>query len=229
MTAPVGQDAAMSSQVSTESEAIGLADPVLADPGLAEVVRAAFSRRQAPSQELVGQAGAIVAAAHAMAGRFGAGGKLLTFGVGAASADAQHVAVEFVHPVIVGKRALPAISLTSDVATVTAIAAGSGLTEVFAYQIRKLAGPADIALGIAARADCPSVRAGLLAASEAGLLTVALTAGAANISADHLLAAGSADPCVIKEVHVTIYHLLWELVHVFIEQPSALPGGTDRL
>ena len=61
-----------------------------------------------------------------MALRFHRGGKLVVFGTGAASTDAQHVAVEFVHPVIVGKRALPAISLTSDAATVTGVAASEG-------------------------------------------------------------------------------------------------------
>jgi D-sedoheptulose 7-phosphate isomerase len=190
----------------------------------------AFGRRLAPAGDLADHAADIVSAAHAMASRFDAGGKLLTFGTGAASADAQHVAVEFVHPVIVGKRALPALSLTSDVATVTAIAASAGLADVFAYQLRKLAAPADIALGIAAEPDCPSVLAGLRAAREAGLLTIALAGGASAIGdsglADHLLLARSADPCVIKEIHVTIYHLLWELVHVFIEQPAALRGGT---
>ena len=66
-----------------------------------------------------------------MALRFHQGGKLIVFGTGGSGTDAQHVAVEFVHPVIVGKRALPAISLTSDVATVTGIAARSGMAAIF--------------------------------------------------------------------------------------------------
>jgi len=188
----------------------------------------AFGRRLAPAEDLAGHAADIVAAAHAMAGRFQAGGKLITFGTGAASTDAQHVAVEFVHPVIVGKRALPAISLTSDIATVTAIAAADGLGGVFAHQLAKLGRPGDIALGIAAGPDCPSVLAGLRTAREAGLLTIALTSGTGAISASgaarHLLTARSAEPCVVKEMHVTMYHLLWELVHVFLEQPD----GTVR-
>ncbi len=186
---------------------------------------AAFERRIVPAGELVAHAGEIADAAFAMAARFHQGGKLLVFGVGAASTDAQHVAVEFVHPVIVGKRALPAISLTSDVATVTAIAASEGMAEIFAHQIRHLAEPADIALGITADGNCPSVLGGLLAARERGLLAVALAghgggAIAATSAAAHLLAAESADPRIVKEIHVTIYHLLWELVHVFFEQPS---------
>ena len=118
-----------------------------------------FDRRDAPVRDLAAHADDVAAACHAMAMRFHRGGKLVVFGIGPASTDAQHVAVEFVHPVIVGKRALPAISLTSDVATVTGVAASQGLAEIFAHQIRCLADPADIALGISADGDCASVAA----------------------------------------------------------------------
>ena len=63
------------------------------------------------------------------------------------------------------------------------------------------------------------------------MLTVALVAGTGSAvegeRLDHLLAAGSADPRIVKEIHVSTYHLLWELVHVFFEQPGVLgPGVT---
>lgn len=199
-----------------------------------EAAIAAFGRREAPARELVDHADDLVEAALAIAARFHRGGKLLVFGMGAGSTDAQHVAVEFVHPVIVGKRALPAISLTSDIATLTAIAASAGLTEIFAHQLRLLATPADIALGISADGQCPSVLAGLRAARDAGLLTVALVGASSEASvaqsvADHTLTAGSTDPRVIKEIHVTTYHLLWELVHVFFEQPAVFSQGVGAL
>jgi D-sedoheptulose 7-phosphate isomerase len=135
--------------------------------------------------------------------------------------------VEFVHPVIVGKRALPAISLTTDVATVTGIAEREGVSAIFAHQIRLLADPADIALGIDADGNSDSVLAGLEAAAGLGLLTIALTGGdggriAASGAVEHVLVAASADPRVVKELHVTLYHVLWELVHVFFEQPGLL-------
>src|SRR5689334_5645 len=107
-----------------------------------------FERREAPVAALAGDAAAVAAACHAMAIRFHRGGKLIVFGNGGPSTDAQHVAVEFVHPVIVGKRALPAISLTADVATVTGVANRVGLEDVFAHQLRIIGDPADIALGI---------------------------------------------------------------------------------
>jgi len=158
------------------------------------------------------------------------GGKLVVFGAGGSSPDAQHVAVEFVHPVIVGKRALPAISLTTDVATVTGIAEQDGVAAIFAHQIRYLAGPADIALGISADGNSASVLAGLEAAAGLGLLTIALVGGdggriAATRAVDHVLLAAAADPRVVKELHVTTYHVLWELVHVFFEQPGVLGPG----
>ena len=198
-----------------------------AGAGLARGAAAAFERRVGPGRELADRAEEIASAAHAMAVRFGRGGKLVVFGVGAAATDAQHVAVEFVHPVIVGKRALPAISLTSDVATVTGVAAREGLQNVFAHQIRYLAEPADIALGIVPGETCPAVLEGLRAASDLGMLTIALAGGhggarAASPHIDYLLPAGSADPRIVKEIHVSIYHVLWELVHVFFEQPGVI-------
>jgi len=165
-----------------------------------------------------------------MAVRFHRGGKLIVFGTGGPSADAQHVAVEFVHPVIVGKRALPAISLTTDIATVTGIAETDGMMAIFAHQIRALARPEDIAMGISADGGSLSVLAGLEAAKDLGMLTIALTGGdsglvAASPDVDHLLVVASADPRVVKELQVTTYHVLWELVHVFFEQPGVLDPG----
>jgi D-sedoheptulose 7-phosphate isomerase len=205
--------------------------PAQADPGAQ--ARRLFGLRDEPTGALGGQADAVAAACHAMAVRFHRGGRLVVFGTGGASADAQHVAVEFVHPVIVGKRALPAISLTADVATVTGIAERDGIAAIFAHQLRYLAGPDDIALGIStlgisADDQSPSVLAGLETARELGLLTVALVGGdgtAAGKAAEHVLVAGSGDPRVVKEMHVTLYHVLWELVHVFFEQPGVLGPG----
>jgi len=200
--------------------------PAQADPG-AEA-RRLFGLRDEPTDALGGQADAVAAACHAMAVRFHRGGRLVVFGAGGPSADAQHVAVEFVHPVIVGKRALPAFSLTADVATVTGIAERDGIAAIFAHQLRYLASPDDIALGISSDGESPSVLAGLETARELGLLTVALVGGdgsAASKAADHVLVAGSSDPRVVKEMHVTLYHVLWELVHVFFEQPGILGPG----
>jgi D-sedoheptulose 7-phosphate isomerase len=187
-----------------------------------------LERRTAPLDDLAEHAGDVARTCHAMAVRFHMGGKLVVFGNGGPSTDAQHVAVEFVHPVIVGKRALPAISLTSDVATLTGIANRVGMADTFAHQIRFLAEPADIAIGLSTDGNCENVRNGLLQARELGMLTVALSGGEGGAiagCADHVLIARSADPLVVKEVHVTMYHVLWELVHIFFEQPGVLDPG----
>jgi D-sedoheptulose 7-phosphate isomerase len=188
-----------------------------------------FARRSAPGLALADAAENVAGACFAMAERFHRSGTLFAFGSAAAATDAQHVAVEFVHPVILGKRALPARSLACDVATLTAVARSAGPDEVFAHQLRTLAGPHDIALGLSADGDCRDVRRGLETASELGMLTVAMTGGtggaiAASPAVAHHVHVPSADPLVVKEVHVTAYHVLWELVHVFFDQPGLLDG-----
>jgi D-sedoheptulose 7-phosphate isomerase len=192
-----------------------------------------FERRTAPLADLAEQAAEVARTCHAMAIRFHRNGKLVVFGNGGPSTDAQHVAVEFVHPVIVGKRALPAVSLTADVATVTGVANRAGLDEIFAHQVRLLAEPPDIALGLSVDGNCANVRKGLEQARAIGMLTIAMLGGdggaiAADGLADHVLIAATTDPRVIKEVHVTMYHILWELVHVFFEQPGVLDPGVVR-
>jgi D-sedoheptulose 7-phosphate isomerase len=195
--------------------------------------RAVFDRRDAPGRALADSAEVIAHACHAMSERFHRGGRLFTFGNGGAATDAQHIAVEFVHPVIVGKRALPALSLTGDVATLTGVGAMTGFDDVFAHQLRHFAEADDIALGISPAGDCADVLRGLVTAKDLGLLTVALLGGdggeiARAGVADHQVVVPSADPRVVKEVHVTAYHVLWELVHVFLERPGVLAPEVIR-
>jgi D-sedoheptulose 7-phosphate isomerase len=176
----------------------------------------AFARRSEPTAALATEANGIARACHAMARRFHRGGRLLAFGEGACGADAAHVVVEFVHPVIVGKRALPAMNLSAG-------AGGQGMDD----RLRLHGAPEDIALGISSDGNCATVAAALAAASEAGLLTVALLGGdggqiAALPGLDHALLARSGDPLVTREMHVTTYHVLWELVHVFLDHAEVL-------
>ena len=207
-------------------------------PSLEAVVADAFDRRVAPVQALFDQATALAEACRDMADRFSRGGRLLVFGNGAGATDAQHVAVEFVHPVIVGKRALPALSLVSDAATLMGVAERRGLDGVYAHQVQVLGRPDDIALGISGDGSCVNVRAGLAAARDAGMLTMALVGGdggdvLAGKEADHCLLVPSDDPHIVKEGHVTAYHLLWELVHVFFDSPEEsspqVPDGVESL
>ncbi len=196
-----------------------------------------FARRDGPGRALALDASTVASACHAIASQLHRGGKLLVFGMGAAATDAQHIAVEFVHPVIVGKRALPALSLTNDVATVTGLLSDGG-AEVFAHQVVHLGRPEDVALGVSTDGCCPAVLRGLEVAHERRLLTVALVGGnggpigpssiVASPAVDHAIPVHSDDPRVIKEVQVTTYHVLWELVHVFLEQPGVLAPEVIR-
>jgi D-sedoheptulose 7-phosphate isomerase len=204
----------------------------------AALISDAFEHRRAPVEGLARDAIDLSLACRAMAAQFTKGGRLLVFGNGAAATDAQHVAVEFVHPVIVGKRALPALSLVSDAATLMGVATRTGLDGVYAHQVRVLGRPHDMALGLSGDGNCANVRAGLRAARSAGLLTVALLGGdggaiLAHGEADHCIVIDSTDPHIVKEGHVTAYHLLWELVHVFFDSPDATPtqaaGGIEGL
>lgn len=159
-----------------------------------------------------------------MARRFERGGRLIVFGSGAAATDAQHVSVEFIHPVIVGKRALPAIALTSDVASVTASSVGGG----FRLMISTLAREQDIALGILGDADDEKVMEALAFARNKKLLTVAIgpeRGGLGGTPAQHNYQVPSKDRLVTQEVTETFYHVLWELVHLFLEhRPAGSPG-----
>jgi D-sedoheptulose 7-phosphate isomerase len=208
-----------------------MAPPVSLDDRAA--VDDCFSRRTEAGRLLADDAERVARACHEMAVRFHSGGRLLVFGNGGCSADAQHLAVEFVHPVIVGKRALPALSLTNDVATLTGVARRIGFTEVFAHQLRYVGEAEDIALGVSPDGHCENVLRGLEQAADLGMLTVALVGGdggpvAASPAVHHTLIARSTDPGVVKEVHVTTYHILWELVHVFFEQPGVLAPEVIR-
>src|SRR5215831_3659425 len=104
---------------------------------LAARVAARFQQSMiVPEAFFSAEAGRIAEACWAMARRFHQGGRLLAFGNGAGATDAQHVSVEFVHPVIVGKRALPALALTNDSATISGLMANGDQEAPFARQLR---------------------------------------------------------------------------------------------
>ncbi|MGZ4272099.1 MAG: SIS domain-containing protein [Solirubrobacteraceae bacterium] len=145
---------------------------------------------------------------HRMAERFARGGRLVAIAASApARSDARHVAVEFVHPVIVGKRALPALGLTGESGPVAA-------------ELGLVAEPDDIVIAFGEPEDGPGLGAALALARERGCLTVAFAA----LGAEWELEPPSADPFVRQELAETTYHVLWELVHVFFEHRGLLEG-----
>jgi len=150
---------------------------------------------------------------HALAERFARGGRLIALGATpAARSDARHVAVEFVHPVIVGKRALPALALAQE---------GGELDG----QLRLLVGPEDIVIAFGADGDGGLAARALAVARGAGALTIAF----ARCGAEHELIPPAEDPAVAQELVETLYHVLWELVHVFFEHRGLLSGRRSRM
>jgi D-sedoheptulose 7-phosphate isomerase len=168
----------------------------------------------------------IAEACWAMARRFHQGGRLLAFGNGAWATDAQHVSVEFVHPVIVGKRALPALALTNDSATLSGMLAEGNAGLTFAHHLKTLARPQDIAMGFSPHGNCTNVVTTLEVARSLGLLTLGLTGGDGGLvklsRPDFCFVVQSHDLLAIQEAHETLYHVLWELVHVFFEHEGLL-------
>lgn len=132
-----------------------------------------------------------------MADRFLQGGRLLAFGRGPYSTDAQHVSVEFVHPVIVGKRALPALDLSC----------------AFAPWLKTLVRESDIAMGFGPPEGDPEIWSALADARERGALTFALPGSEGS----YFTPAATSDPFIHQETIEILYHTLWETVHVFFE------------
>lgn len=139
----------------------------------------------------------LATACEEMAERFLRGGRLLAFGRGPYATDAQHVAVEFVHPVIVGKRALPALDLSP----------------LFRPWLEAIVQPDDMVMGFGPPEGDPEVSAALRVAHARHAMTFALPGTTGSYAAP----AATADPFVHQELVEILYHTLWETVHVFFE------------
>ena len=161
-----------------------------------------------------------------MARRFHQGGRLIAFGNGTSASDAQHVSVEFVHPVIVGKRALPVLSLTNDSSLISGLSVGHCDGVPFAHLLSVLGRPPDIALGFSTTGQDTNVFTALTAAHQVGMLTLELTGGSGagrdHRDLDFSFNVPTTDAMVVQETHETLYHVLWELVHVFFEHEGLL-------
>ena len=197
------------------------AGPVPRDGGVraGTPVRQRFEQTATAGDEFFAANGdAVAGCAAAMSERFFVGGRLLVIAHGVATSDAQHNAVEYVHPALPGCRALPAMALSNDIATTTHILLGADPDAVFEHQIRLLGRPHDIVLAFA---DLPVDRAtarGLEAARDRGMLRVALCSGQGRppAHADHVFVVPEGDRMVAQEIRLATYHTLWELVHIVL-------------
>jgi D-sedoheptulose 7-phosphate isomerase len=152
-----------------------------------------------------------------MAQRFSRGGKLIAMGNGGSACDAQHVAVEFQHPIIEKRKPLPAVALTIDAATLTAIGNDKDFSYVFIDQLELLARPEDMALGISTSGVSANVNRALRRARDKGLLTLGFAGrdgGQMPALCDYCFTVKSWSIHRIQETHTALLHLLWDLLHV---------------
>ncbi len=162
----------------------------------------------------------MVQCAEAMAGAFQAGKKLLAFGNGGSATDAQDVGADCI------LRGLPALSLTNDIAVVTAVANDVGFENVFRRQVIAFAKSGDIAMGISTSGNSRNIEMAFETAKKRGLLTIGL-AGYEGGKTAELHRAGLIDFCFvapcdyiprIQEAHATIYHTLIELSRRMLDE-----------
>jgi len=168
-------------------------------------------RSEANAQFFAAEAERLARLCHRMAERFARAGRLVAFGATPADrSDARHVAVEFVHPVIVGKSALPALGIAGEGGRV-------------ADQVALESEGDDIAMGFG---NNPDTFAALAAARARGCLTIAFAPGSGAEWEFDLTA--FEDPFIRQEIVETLYHLLWELVHIFLDHRGLLEGRAAK-
>ncbi|MBI5123868.1 MAG: D-sedoheptulose 7-phosphate isomerase [Candidatus Omnitrophica bacterium] len=143
------------------------------------------------------------------------GGKLLVFGNGGSAADSQHIAAELVGRFKLERKALPAVALTTNTSTLTAIANDYGYDASFSRQVEALGIKGDVALGISTSGNSKNVIEAFLKAKALGVKTIALTGcggGKMKDSADISIVVDSKDTPRIQESHIMIGHILCELI-----------------
>ncbi len=172
----------------------------------------------------------ILTMSHRLAQSFHRGGKLLVCGNGGSATDASHIAVEFMHPITVGRKALPAICLTNDMAMVTAVANDVGFGDVFTRQIIALGKEGDCLIGLSTSGNSENLMRAFATARKMNLTTAGFAGGdGGKMAAAH--ERGELDFCLtvptssihrIQESHVALYHILWDMVHSFLQNRSLM-------
>lgn len=160
-----------------------------------------------------------------MAERFARGRRLWVMGNGGSACDAQHVAVEFIHPIIEKRRALPALDLVSQVPVVTAISNDKDFARIFIDQLELWGEKDDMALAISTSGKSPNLIYALEAAQEKGMLTIAFSGkdgGRMPEVAAYCFTVPSFSIHRIQESHVALLHILWDLTHVALGEEDVL-------
>jgi len=162
---------------------------------------------------------------------FTGGGKLLIIGNGGSAADAQHLAAEFVNRFEIERPPLPALALTTDTSNITSIGNDYSFDQIFSKQIKALGKEGDILLAISTSGGSPNILKAVESAKNMGIKIVALTGkggGKLAEEADIVLNVESKTTARIQEVHITVCHILCELVDHILFQ-GGLPQGGHNL
>jgi D-sedoheptulose 7-phosphate isomerase len=156
----------------------------------------------------------LVAIANLMVATFRKGNKVLLFGNGGSAADAQHIACELAGKFYIDREPLPAIALTTNTSTLTAIGNDYSYEEIFARQVKALVKKGDVVIGISTSGNSPNVIQGIKEAKQLGAVTVALTGQGGRLKelADYVISVPSVESPRIQEVHITAGHIICYLV-----------------
>ncbi|MFC2000635.1 SIS domain-containing protein [Chloroflexota bacterium] len=165
-------------------------------------------------RELISQTDSILKVASLLVQAFRRGNKVLLFGNGGSAADAQHIAGELAGRFYLDRDPLPAIALTANTSSLTAIANDYDYEIIFARQLKALARKGDVAIGISTSGNSLNVIAAIEEATRCGATTIALIGRGGRLAevADHVISVPSEDTPRIQEVHITIAHLICSLV-----------------
>ena len=154
------------------------------------------------------------------------GGKVLIFGNGGSAADAQHIASEFVNRFSKDRKAYSAIALTTDTSVLTSIGNDSSFSKIFSRQVEALGCKGDVAWGISTSGKSKNVVNALEVARSVGLKTILLTgseAGNIGESVDCLVKVPSKSTPRIQELHITVAHIICELVEGELSSKEETP------
>ena len=175
----------------------------------------------------------VVAAARAIAEVYRQHGRMFAMGNGGSSCNAAHFTVEFLHPITAGRPALSAINLTADVAMVSAVGNDVGFAHVFVRQLISLARHGDGLIGFSTSGNSANLITAFTKAREIGMATI----GIAGMDGGEMAREGLLDHCLvvetdslhrIQETHVTLYHILWDLVHTMLaDDRGSLKAGAQ--
>lgn len=160
-----------------------------------------------------------------MAQRFQAGKKLLVMGNGGSLCDALHFSVEFTHPIIEKRKAFPVIPLMTDICTMTAISNDLDYSRVFVNQLELLGQAGDMALAVSTSGKSPNLVYAIEAAHEKEMLTIAWLGkdgGRLAELADYSFVVPSYSIHRIQEVHATLVHVAWDLIHIILGEDDVI-------